>query len=251
MGFWTNVWIDVRYTLRGLKNAPGYAVTLVLTLALGLSAVTAMLAVVDSVLLRPVALPHSEQLVMIAGRHEHDSSTFDLNAKQIEEMTHDTRLFTAVSGWEGLPKPIEAEDGARMAVLVQVTPNFFHMLGVPAKYGRLMQESDKGAPVAVVNAAFVRERLHGGSGAVGTMLRISGRPFTVIGVLPDGLHFPDGVDSPIVYTPLALTAGDKDMWFGGSAMVMARMKPGVTPEQAKAELRSLFAHEATSSDPIP
>jgi putative ABC transport system permease protein len=248
--FWTNVWIDIRYALRGLKNAPSYAVTLIVTLALGLSTATAMLAVVDSVLLRPVALPHPERLVMIAGRHGHDSSTFDLSSKQIADMRRDTRLFTAVSGWEGMPKPIEAGDGVRMGLLIEVTPNFFRMLGVPAKYGRLMGENDKGAPVAVVNAAFVRERLPGGSKAVGAAIRMSGRSFTIIGVLPDGVQFPNGVDTAIVYTPLTL-AGGKDFWFGDSAMVISRMAPGVTIAQATAELRSLFAHEVTASDPNP
>lgn len=251
VGFCSNVWLDVRYALRGLKNAPGYAVTMIVTLALGLGAVTAMLAVVDSVLLRPVALPHPEQLIMIVGGHEHDSSTFDLSFQQIEAMRRDTKLFTAVSGWEGMPKPIEAADGERMSLLVTVTPNFFHMLGIPAKYGRLFKESDQGTPVAVVNAAFLRERLRGGSKAIGTAIRMSGRSFTVIGVLPEGVHFPDGVDTPIAYTPLSLTPGGKDIWFDGSAVAMARMKPGITLEQGTAELRSLFAHEATASDPHP
>jgi putative ABC transport system permease protein len=251
VGFCRNVWLDVRYALRGLKNAPGYAVTMIVTLALGLGAVTAMLAVVDSVLLRAVALPHPEQLVMISGKHEGDSSTFMLSHKQIEAMGREARLFTAVSGYRAMPKPIEADDGVRMALLTEVTPNFFHMLGVPAKYGRLMRESDAAAPVAVVNAAFVHERLHGDSKGVGATIKISGRSRTVIGILPDGVHFPQGVEAPIVYTPLALSGGAKDELFGNTASVMARMKPGVSPEQAEAELRNIFAHDAGLKDANP
>ena len=77
---------DLLYALRGLKNAPGYAITLLLTLALGLGAVTAMLAIVDSVLLRPVQIDHSEQLVVISGKHAQGGTGYDLDTGQIDTL---------------------------------------------------------------------------------------------------------------------------------------------------------------------
>ena len=251
MRFCNNVWLDVRYALRGLKNAPGYAVTMVVTLALGLGAVTAMLAVVDSVLLRPVALPHPEQLVMISGRHVHAGPTFLLSFAQVNEISRETRLFRDVSGYQSEPAPIGTEDGSRMAVLVRTTPNLLAMLGVHAARGRLMAGRDAEAPIAVVNAAFARERMHGSAKAVGATIKISGQTRTVIGVLPDGVHFPQGVEAPMVYEPMPLHKGAMSEVFDDAAMVLARLKPGVTRQQATEELSSLFLHQAGAKDTNP
>jgi predicted permease len=242
---------DVRYALRGLKNAPGYAVTMVVTLALGLGAVTAMLAVVDSVLLRPVRLPHPEELVMISGGHVHAGPTFLLSFAQVEEIRRETRLFREVSGYRSEPAPVGTKDGTRMAVMVEATPNLFEMLGVQARHGRVMTAGDAEAPVAVINAAFARERMHAMEHAVGSTIKVLGQSRTVIGVLPDGMHFPQGVQAPMVYVPMSLRKGAQSGVFDDAAMVLARLKPEVTRQQAIEELRSLFLHQAGTRDPNP
>jgi putative ABC transport system permease protein len=247
---WRWLWLerllqDLRYALRGLKNAPGYAVTVVLTLALGLGSVTAMLAIVDSVLLRPVALPRSKQLVMIYGKSPQDGRTYELGYKQMETLRRGAHSLAAVSGYNTMVRPIGAQDGNRMALQTEVTPQFFEMLGVAAKQGRLLNEADEKSPVAVVSAAFWRERMHSDPKAIGSSIRVSGQPRTVIGVLPEGVHVPQGIEGPIVYTPISLNAKGEDELFGDAAIVMARLKPGVSPQQALAETRSVFAHFKT------
>ena len=250
---WRGLWLerllqDLRYALRGLKNAPGYAVTVVLTLALGLGSVTTMLAIVDSVLLRPLALPHSEQLVMMYGKWRQKGITYALSYKQIETLRRDVRSFAAVSGYNTMVRPVGTSDGTRIALLTEVTPQFFNMLGVHAKLGRLLDDADEKAPVAMVSAAFWQERLHGNPKAIGSTIKLSGQLRTVIGVLPEGVHFPQGTEAPIVYTPISLNAKNEDDPFSGdSATVMARMKPGVTMQQALAEARSVFAHSETGN----
>ncbi len=234
---------DVRYALRGLRNARGYAVTVVLTLALGLGSVTAMLAIVDSVLLQPPALPHPEQLVMMYGKGQQEGTTYALSYKQIDALRRDTRSFAAVSGYNTMMRPVGTPDGTRIALLTEITPQFFKMLGVHAKLGRLLTEGDDKAPVAMVSAAFWQERLHRNPKAIGSTIKLSGQLRTVIGVLPEGVHFPQGTEAPVVYTPISLNAkGEDDLFSGNSAFVMARMKPGVTMQQALAEARSIFAH---------
>lgn len=238
----TNLFIDIRYALRGLKNAPGYAITVVLTLALGLGAVTTMLAIVDSVLLRPVALPHPDQLVMMSVLRQREGTTHALGYSQIEDLRRDSHSFSAVSGYNTMARPVGTTDGNRMALLTEVTPQFFNMLGIRAKFGRLLSSADVNAPVAVVSSEFWQDRLHRDPNAIGSTIKLSGQLRTVIGVLPEGVHFPQGTAAPTVFTPISLTAKGKDDLFGGPAMVMARMKPGVSMQQARTEAQSVFAH---------
>jgi len=248
---WGWVWVerllqDVRYALRGLKNTPGYAVTVVLTLALGLGSVTAMLAIVDTVLLRPVALPHPEQLVTLSGRSQRDGSAYALSYQTIDALRRNTRLFTAVGGYNTMVKPVGTSDGTRMAGLVEVTPDFFKMLDVRPKLGRLLGEADEKTPVVMVSAAFWRDWMHADPKAVGSTIKLSGQLRTVIGVLPEGTHFPQGTDGPLVYMPFSLNAKGEDGGFSmDAAAVMARMKPGVAPQQALADARSVFVHSVT------
>jgi putative ABC transport system permease protein len=240
----TNLFIDIRYALRGLRNAPGYAITVVLTLALGLGAVTTMLAIVDSVLLRPVPLPHPKQLVMMSVLRQREGTTHTLGYSQIQALRRDSHSFAAVSGYNTMVRPVGTTDGNRMALLTEVTPQFFNMLDIHAKFGRLLSNADEKAPVAVVSSAFWQERLHRDPNAIGSTIKLSGQLRTVVGVLPEGVHFPQGTEVPTVYSPISLNAKGEDDLFGGSAMVMARMKPGVTIQQARTEAQSVFAHSA-------
>ena len=241
-GTCTSLWMDVRYALRGLRNAPGYAATVVLTLALGLGAVTTMLAVVDSVLLRPVALPHPEQLVTMSIKGQQAGTSYMLSYKRIEMLRRDAQVFAAVGGYNTMARPVGTADGSRMAVLTEVTPGFFHMLGVRAKAGRLLGHADEKAPVAVVSAAFWQDRLHRDPKVIGSAIKLSGKVRTIIGVLPEGVHFPQGTEAPVVFTPISLNAKGEGAFFEDSAMVMARMRTGVSRQQALAQARSVLAH---------
>lgn len=236
---------DVRYALRGLRNAPGYTVTVVLTLALGLGAVATMLAVIDSVLLRPVALPHSDQLVLLYLAEEQDgthASSQALSYKQIDELRRDTHSFSALAGYNVNARPVDGPDGSRVSILTEVTPDFFSMLGVHAKAGRLITPQDAHAPVVVVNDAFWRERLHRDPRAIGSEVRFDGKAHTVIGVLPEDVRFPNGVSGPIVYMPIALNAKGEDDFMFDSASTMARLKPGVFRQQALADAQAVLDH---------
>ena len=233
---------DLRYTIRGLKNAPGYAATMILTLAVGLGAVTTMLAIVDSVLLRPIALPHAEELVSLSVRSTQRDDANNLSYQQVETLRRQaTSSFSAVGSYTMLPRPIVTGDGNRTALLSEVNADFFSMLGIHAQLGRLMTSADEKSPVVVVNANFWRERLHSDPKAVGATIHISGQPRTVIGVMPEGIHFPEGVEASIVFMPVHL-GGNQDDLFNDTARVLARMKPGVTPQQAAAEAQSVIDH---------
>jgi predicted permease len=241
---------DVRYAARSLSTVPGYTATLVCTLALGLGCVTAMLAIVQSVLLLPVNLPHPGRLVQIYSRDDtkgFSASPHALSYGAIDALNRQTRSFTAVSGYNIMVQPVETADGARVNALMEVTPNFFPMLGVPAKFGRLIDPSNGRAPVAVVSDKFWQDRMHGDPRAIGTSIEISGRHWTVIGVLPAGFQAPGVIGAPVVFVPITIGPSGQDEFKIESAAVIARLKPGVTMQQARAEADSVFAHSGQTN----
>ena len=186
--------------IRGMRCAdsgmpPAMPVTMVVTLALGLGTVTAMLAVVDSVLLRPVALPHPEQLVMISGRPCSCRANIP-GSRSVEKYAEETRLFRDVSSYQSQP---DADRHTR-------TGCEWRCWSGPCRTclrcwacsgaGPIHTAGDGEAPVAVVNAAFARERMHGAGKAVGATIKVSGQSRTVSVCCPDGVHFPQGVGGP-------------------------------------------------------
>jgi predicted permease len=240
MDFGFNVWADVSYAFRGLKGAPGYAVALVLTLSLGLGAATTMLAIVNSVLLRPLALLHPEQLVVLL--HElHGNNGNGFSFEQIRALNERLKLFTAVSGYSSMPRPVSTPDGSQIAIVTRVSLNFFRMLGAQARLGRMFTEADKAAPVAVVSDAFWRGRMHSDPRAVGSTIKIVGEPYIIVGIAPQGIHFPQNLDGEQVYAPEKMISQRQDSDLNDSVSVAARIQPGISIQQAQEEARTLFS----------
>jgi hypothetical protein len=208
-----------------------------------------MLAVVDCVLLRPVALPHPEQLVTLALENARDHTSGTLSYSQIESLRRNTQSFSAISGYFNMLRPVSTTDGNRTALLTEVTPDFFTMLGVHPKFGRLITSQDEKSSVAVVSAAFWRDRLRADPKAIGSTIKFNGQLHIVIGVLPEGTQFPQGIEVPVVYSPIVLSAKQGDDLFTGYASVLARLKPGASTEQARGEAQSVLAHARTKDSP--
>jgi putative ABC transport system permease protein len=242
-----NLLRDIRYAARSLSAVPGYTATLVCTLTLGLGCVTAMLAVVQSVLLLPVNLPHPQRLVQIyaeEGAQGFSASPRALTYSAIDALRRNTRLFAGVSGYNTLARPVKTPDGAHVNVLMEVTPNFFQTLGVSAKFGRVIGPGDTSAQVAAVSDEFWRDRLHADPRAVGTAITISGKQWTVIGVLPRAFHPINMPGGPLVYLPISIGPSKSDEFGIESAAVIGRLKGGISIQQARAEAQSVFAHAA-------
>ena len=182
-----NLLRDVRYSVRSLSAVPGYTFTLLCTLTLGLGCVTAMLAIVQSVLLLPINFPHPAQLVQIYAQDEtqgFSASPHALSYGAIDALRRQTRSFAGVAGYNIMARPVLTSDGARVNVLMEVTPAFFQTLDVSAKSGRVIDPGNANAPVAVVSDEFWRDRLHSDPRAIGAIITISGKQWTVIGILP-------------------------------------------------------------------
>jgi putative ABC transport system permease protein len=242
---------DIRYALRGLRNAPGYAITAVLTLALGLGAVTAMLAVVDSVLLRPVALPHPEQLMNV-GAVGSNGGGGQFTFAQLDTLGRETSGIQALASYGTLPAPITVKGDSRIAGAIDTSPKFFLLLGVHAAQGRTFEPRDKGANVAVVSEGFWRRDMHSDPHAVGSSITFGKRLLTVIGILPNGFSFRSmSYGAPFICFPHEISSqgkNDGDM-FGGVGDAVVRLKPGVSAAQAQTAMQAVALHAFPGANP--
>ncbi|MGC1872578.1 MAG: ABC transporter permease [Acidobacteriaceae bacterium] len=234
---------DLSFALRSLRKSPGYTASVILTLTLGFGSVATMLAIVDCVLFRPVAIPNSHQLVLLYLKTGQAGLRGDLSYSQIETLRRDSRLLTAVAGYATTVKPVGSSSGTRSALVVEVTPGFFRMLDVHAELGRLPSQNDT-APVAVVSYDFWQERLGSDPHAIGSFIHLDGEARTIVGVLPRGVGILSGTGGPYVYVPLSPPSQHADLP-SSSAFVMARIKAGVTVSQALAEAHSILGHSET------
>ena len=240
-----NLLRDTRYALRSLCAIRGYTITLVCTLALGLGCVTAMLAIVQSVLLLPLDLPHPERLVQIYANDisgGFSATPHALSYQSIAALRRESHSFAGLSGYNTMVQPVKTEDSARVSPLMEVTPGFFDTLGVRAKLGRVFGPEEIGGQVAVVSDGFWRERLNGDPKAIGKPITILGKQRTVIGTLPEGFQAPGMTGAPVVFLPISVDQTGADEFKIESAAVIGRLKPGVSIEQARAEAQSIFAH---------
>jgi putative ABC transport system permease protein len=252
---WRNVWLenlllDLRYAIRGLKASRAYTATLVCTLVLGLGAATTMLAISKSILATPLTLPHSEQLVQIyseegvGGTHV---SPYALTYKVINALQRDAGCFAYVAGYNTVLRPVTTAEGARVTLLTEVTAQFFPMLGIQPRLGRFIGAGDAKASVVLVSHEFWRERLHSESNVIGSTIKVSGRLRTIIGVMPPGFHAPQGTGAPMLYVPISINPSGQDELMMESASTIARLRPGVSEQQALANARAVFAHAEKGS----
>ena len=241
----SGLWQDVNYAARSLRRAPGFTVVVLLTLALGIGATTAMFSVVRGVLLRPLPYPDAERVVRIVPGGPGKDHGY-LSPLEMNDWSRDLGTFSAVGGyrqWEtgsvygDAPEPIYVNT-------THVTADFFPALGTRAELGRTFQPSDtvQGANhVVVVSHGFWERQLGGDASAIGRTIRLNGEPFTLLGVMPADFNFPS--PEAAVWLPTSLLGADA-VGEGRAARwmdVVGRMKPGVTLAQARADAEKLEA----------
>lgn len=246
---------DIRYALRQLRKSPGFALTAILTIALGAGSVTAVFSVVDAVLLRPYAFRDSGRIIVwreTIRELEHiepllpDNYRHYLNLKSRAHTIQDAAIFQTAgfSVSKGTEHPREDEGLA-------ISSNFFSVLGVNMAMGRSFtaDEAQIGRDNEVIITWPAWQRyFHGDENALGGTLRIDGEPHTVVGILPRYFRFPvmsimpeeathGSTDRYEIFKPLVPTSSELTTNTGEfNFLVLARLQPGVTPRQAQTEL---------------
>ncbi|MHB8638948.1 MAG: ABC transporter permease, partial [Candidatus Acidiferrales bacterium] len=232
------IWQDLRYGFRTFAKSPGFAAVVVLTLALGIGANTAMFSVVYGVLLRPLSYPQPDRIVSIQWTYkgqpednldDHQFRYFQQHRKSFQYLAADTPVGFNLTGG-GEPERVSA---------LRVSSDYFHVLGVQPTLGRdFSPDEDRigGPNVVILSNGLWKSNFGGDPRLIGKSIQLDGIPFTVIGVMPASFASipPDPTISPRpadVWTTIAQVA--KTIGGGGNYEVLARLRPGVTRQQAQ------------------
>ena len=239
-----DLWQDLRYAVRTLRQKPGFAAVALATLALGIGATTVMFTVINGVLLKPLPYADPDRLVAVNGHADTLSvAGFELQRLAYYDFLDFQRESRSLelAGWVytfgTLSEPGEAEH----VVEFQASSNFFSVLGVPLYRGRaFLPEEDRGggAPVVILGYGLWQRRFAGNDAVLGTAVVLDQKRYTVVGIAPDSFRV-DG-DEPDVYTPIAQnTLGYMQNRGAHPVGTIARLRPGMTLGQAQAELATI------------
>jgi predicted permease len=225
---------DLRYAWRSIRHQKFGAALVVGMLALGIGATVAVFSLVNGLFLRPFPFPDPERLVYI--NETAPQWNLEMTGVNYQDFSHwhrDQRAFEAIALYNRQAFNVSAEAGADRLNGAAVTADFHKVLGVQPLLGRMFtaeEDRPNGPRVALIGYALWQERFAGRTDVLGKELRLSSRPYTIIGVLPRAAEFPGGVRFwvPMQGDP----ARNEGYSFGG----LGRLKPGVTVEQATADL---------------
>ncbi len=228
---------DVRFAFRQMRKAPGFTITAVLTLALGIGANAVIYTLVDSILLRPLPYAQQDRLMRIKGDR---SPVFPKG--WIRELGKNSKAFESIAGYGPDVESNLTDSGAPDRVFgAKVTVNAFETLGVHPALGSFFSAQDAVAGQdndIILTYGYWRQRFGGAPDAIGRMLRVDGVSRRIIGVLPVGVHFPYADTQFLI--PVSFRADTPfDPWTNFDLQAFGRLADGVTPGQAQAELRRL------------
>ena len=229
---------DIRVGLRSLRKRPGFTLIAILTLALGIGASTAIFSVVDGVLLRPLPYPHAEQLVQIREVNERGGriAFAEPNFVDVRARNH---VFAGVAQYSGSLTTVNGGSEPVRALTYAVSADFFNVLGVAPIVGRVFTPDESragGAPAAVVSYGFWQRLLGAKSDLSGTTLRLMDKSVAVVGVMPQGLGFPQSAE---VWVPREMFPAEVSR-SAHNWSVIARMRPNGSPKQARADVSEIW-----------
>jgi predicted permease len=241
---------DLRYATRQLRNAPGFTVAAVLTLALGVGATTAIFSVVYGLLLASLPFHDAARIISIGETHPQVPGSIVATYPDYEEWKTQQKSFTEIAAYSTLnPDTVSlAMHGhAEQVRRVLASGNLFSLLGVSPLLGRTLSEQDEKSAndhVAVLSAAAWERYFGRDPSVVGRSVDLNGASYTIVGVLPPGAAYPADGD---VWLPLSLLDSATQasrVWH--SVNVLGRLRPGVAMPQAKADMQTIAARLAAA-----
>jgi len=235
---------DLRFALRQLRRSPGFAVTAILTLAVGVGANLAIFGVIDTVLLRPLSYPDSDRIVQLE-KVTPSASSYSASVPLFLAWNRHNDVLQSIAAYSVLPIGLNLAQGDRPERVpgLRVSADFFRVLGVEPKLGRNFTSGDDrpGAPgVVLLTDSLWHRRYDGDTTVVGKTIEVDGQPNTIIGVLPPGFRFlavQPTMGAIELWTPLHIPSASRDP--SGTLECIARLKQGITPQQAAAQMTAL------------
>jgi predicted permease len=235
---------DLRFALRQLRKSPGFTITVILTLALGIGANTAIFSLTYALLLRSLPIAHPEQLVQLRLQSSNPNGDSWLSTAFFEQIQQRQRVFSTMCAWQGDWFTGEQNGDGRIISAAKITGDCLPMLGLRPAAGRLLTPEDEkpGTGTVDISYAYWQTRFHGDPGIVGKTINLMNPfsqavPLTVVGVLPNGFQSIQVADAPSIFIPNQ----DRKENSSQNNLIFARLRDGVTPEQAAAQLAPGYA----------
>jgi predicted permease len=248
---------DIRYALRQLRRSPGFALTAVFTLAFGIGATTAIFSIVEGVLLRPLPFPDPGQLVKVGDAIEGLDPTGNLlmtTCPGIRMYARDSNSFTGVGGYHYAGYELSGMGEPARVRGTRLTASVFPILGVSPLMGRAFteQEDEGRQQVAVISYQMWRGRFNGDTHILGQKIQLNRTPYEIIGVMPRDFEFPlesGQLNHSELWVPMSFTPDELHNPTRWDMDAIARLKPGVTPQQAAQDLAPVAADIIRSVPP--
>jgi predicted permease len=251
-----NFLYDLRYSVRTLRRAPGFTLTAVLTLALGIGACTAVFSLVNAVLLRSLPYGEPERLVYLFT----PSPTLKNIPDEVicpgygdfYDVMRESRSYEKAANFEQAMFRLAGKDGAQRIGSARVDENFFSTLEAAPELGRELSAEDQQPGherVAVISHALWRSMFGGAETVLGRSLELDGKTYRIVGIMGPGFEYPFHSDLPYgdseiksthIWVPLALTPKQRAQRGPGNNVTLARLRPGVTVRQAQNEFDAIM-----------
>jgi putative ABC transport system permease protein len=247
---------SIKYGLRALAKNPSFSVPAIMALALGIGINAGVFSIVNGWLLRPLPVPHPEELVVLALHQGSNQLLTDFAYADFLDYRNQADGFSDLAGYNSNLGGISVDGKPQRVALSYVTGNLFSMLGVKPEVGQLINPTEgqtPGAdPVVVLGYSFWKKEFNSDPTVVGRSLLLNGRPVTVIGVAAKDFHGVYSLAETEAYAPLSLAALDTTSMAGIWTQrdkrlllrVIGRLKPGVTLNRARASLNAVAARLA-------
>jgi predicted permease len=246
----TNLLQDLRFALRQMRRSPGFALTAVFTLALGIAANVIVFGVIQALILRPIDVPHPDRVMTLAQINE---SYPVFSFPEVRDVRDGNKVFTSVAAWDVDNFGLEANGITRPVWGFKVSGQYFEVVDLRPFLGRLLQRADDDHPGASQAAVLSWPAWKSDFGAdpdiVGKTIRLNKQPYTIVGVTPEGFYGTEKFLQPDIFVPMANQAS-----LGGvnwlekrsyqNIWSIVRLKDGVTMPQVQAELNMIAAREA-------
>ncbi len=248
---------DLRFALRQLRKSLVFTLTAIVTLGLGIGVNAAMFSVIEQVLLRPLPYRDVSRLVEIAP-HPLSGGAFDpASLPDVRDWKSRSHVFSDMAWWTIQVPTLGTRDNPELVAQISASVNLLDVLGTQPAIGRGFLPEDakqSRSQVVILGDSTWRKVFHANKSVIGQTVPINGEPYTIVGVMPPGFEFPQNTGDEI-YSPLPADPSFEDR--GSSSLsVVARLRPGVTVEQAQQEISAIHAQllhdyaSAESSEPV-
>jgi putative ABC transport system permease protein len=233
---------DLRFAVRQLSKSPGFTLAAILTLTIGIGANAALFSSMDAVVMHPLVVPRLDRVMSVS--EEQDGDYHWVTLGNFEDWSRQSRSFEEMALFGQSDMSLTGAGDAAHVDAARTSPNFFTVLQTPAFLGRAFVAGDAQPgrdEVAVLNYGFWLRQFSGDPGILGRKIELNKHAYTIVGVMPKTMQYPPSID---IFVPFAPTPQQMENRSDHDYNVIGRLRDGVTPMQAQAEMRAIAEHLA-------